>query len=58
MFFIMNLFSCTTFGIRCFIVTHKIDVETTNEMHLVGLMHGWVDQFATKPKFLFNKKSG
>jgi hypothetical protein len=26
-------------------------------MHLVGLMHGWVDQFATKPKSLFTQKS-
>jgi hypothetical protein len=54
----MNLFNCTTFGIRCFIVTHKIDVEITNEMHLVGLMHGWVDQFVTKLKSLSIQKSG
>jgi hypothetical protein len=54
----MNLFSCTIFGIKCFIVTHKIDVETTNEMHLVGLMHGWVDQFVTKSKSPFTQKSG
>jgi hypothetical protein len=54
----MNLSSCTTFAIRCLNVTYKIDVETTNEMYLVELMHTWVDQFATKPKSLFIQKSG